>query len=158
MSQPHIIDGKAVAAAVLDEVRAETAALKARGITPGLAVVLVGEDPASKVYVGAKDRTCQELGLHSKKITLPAETTQAELIAVVQELNADPLIHGILVQSPPPKHIDLLIRARTSMAFIRKTSPSWCWKIPPVSSRARLRAACACSQRRVWKRMAPRRW
>jgi methylenetetrahydrofolate dehydrogenase (NADP+) / methenyltetrahydrofolate cyclohydrolase len=106
MSQPHIIDGKAVAAAVLDEVRAETAALKAKGITPGLAVVLVGEDPASKVYVGAKDRTCQELGLHSKKITLPAETTQAELIAVVQELNADPLIHGILVQSPPPKHID----------------------------------------------------
>lgn len=106
MSQPQIIDGKAVAAAVLDEVRAETAALKARGVTPGLAVVLVGEDPASKVYVGAKDRTCQELGLHSKKITLPAETTQAELIAVVQELNADPLIHGILVQSPPPKHID----------------------------------------------------
>lgn len=106
MSQPHIIDGKAVAASVLDEVRAETAALKAKGITPGLAVVLVGEDPASKVYVGAKDRTCQELGLHSKKITLPAETTQAELIAVVQELNADPLIHGILVQSPPPKHID----------------------------------------------------
>ncbi|OYV06621.1 MAG: bifunctional 5,10-methylene-tetrahydrofolate dehydrogenase/5,10-methylene-tetrahydrofolate cyclohydrolase [Verrucomicrobiales bacterium VVV1] len=106
MSHSNIIDGKAVAAAVLDEVRAETAALKAKGITPGLAVVLVGEDPASKVYVGAKDRTCQELGLHSKKITLPAETTQAELIAVVQELNADSSIHGILVQSPPPKHID----------------------------------------------------
>ncbi len=106
MSLPHIIDGKAVAAAVLNEVRAETAALKAKGVTPGLAVVLVGEDPASKVYVGAKDRTCLELGLHSRKITLPAETTQAELIAVVQELNADPLIHGILVQSPPPKHID----------------------------------------------------
>ncbi len=106
MSHSNIIDGKAVAAAVLDEVRAETAALKAKGITPGLAVVLVGEDPASKVYVGAKDRTCQELGLHSKKITLPAETTQDELIAVVKELNADPSIHGILVQSPPPKHID----------------------------------------------------
>jgi len=106
MSHSNIIDGKAVAVAVLDEVRAETAALKAKGITPGLAVVLVGEDPASKVYVGAKDRTCQELGLHSKKITLPAETTQEELIAVVKELNADPLIHGILVQSPPPKHID----------------------------------------------------
>lgn len=106
MSHSNIIDGKAVAAAVLDEVRAETAALKARGITPGLAVVLVGEDPASKVYVGAKDRTCQELGLHSKKITLPAETTQDELIAVVQQLNADASIHGILVQSPPPKHID----------------------------------------------------
>lgn len=106
MSHSNIIDGKAVAAAVLDEVRAETAALKAKGITPGLAVVLVGEDPASKVYVGAKDRTCQELGLHSRKITLPTETTQDELIAVVRELNADPLIHGILVQSPPPKHID----------------------------------------------------
>jgi methylenetetrahydrofolate dehydrogenase (NADP+) / methenyltetrahydrofolate cyclohydrolase len=106
MSHSHIIDGKAIAATVLDEVRAETAALKAKGITPGLAVVLVGEDPASKVYVGAKDRTCLELGLHSRKITLPAETTQAELIAVVQELNADPLIHGILVQSPPPRHID----------------------------------------------------
>ncbi|MEI7928229.1 MAG: tetrahydrofolate dehydrogenase/cyclohydrolase catalytic domain-containing protein, partial [Verrucomicrobiales bacterium] len=66
MSHSNIIDGKAVAVAVLDEVRAETAALKAKGITPGLAVVLVGEDPASKVYVGAKDRTCQELGLHSK--------------------------------------------------------------------------------------------
>ena len=106
MSHSNIIDGKAVAVAVLDEVRAETAALNAKGITPGLAVVLVGEDPASKVYVGAKDRTCQELGLYSRKITLPAETSQEELIAVVQELNADPLIHGILVQSPPPKHID----------------------------------------------------
>ena len=106
MSHSNIIDGKAVAVAVLDEVRAETAALNAKGITPGLAVVLVGEDPASKVYVGAKDRTCQDLGLYSRKITLPAETSQQELIAVVQELNADPLIHGILVQSPPPKHID----------------------------------------------------
>ena len=106
MSHSNIIDGKAVAVAVLDEVRAETAALNAKGITPGLAVVLVGEDPASKVYVGAKDRTCQELGLYSRKITLPAETSQEDLIAVVRELNADPLIHGILVQSPPPKHID----------------------------------------------------
>jgi len=106
MSDFKIIDGKAVAATVLDEVRAETAELKAKGITPGLAVVLVGEDPASKVYVGAKDRTCRELGLYSRKITLPAETTQEELLAVVRELNADPLIHGILVQSPPPKHID----------------------------------------------------
>lgn len=106
MSDFHIIDGKAVAATVLDEVRAETAELKAKGITPGLAVVLVGEDPASKVYVGAKDRTCRDLGLYSRKITLPATTTQEELLAVVQELNADPLIHGILVQSPPPKHIN----------------------------------------------------
>ncbi|BCU77388.1 bifunctional methylenetetrahydrofolate dehydrogenase/methenyltetrahydrofolate cyclohydrolase FolD [Luteolibacter sp. LG18] len=106
MSDFKIIDGKAVAATVLDEVRAETAELKAKGVTPGLAVVLVGEDPASKVYVGAKDRTCRDLGLYSRKITLPAETTQEELLAVVHELNADPLIHGILVQSPPPKHIN----------------------------------------------------
>jgi methylenetetrahydrofolate dehydrogenase (NADP+)/methenyltetrahydrofolate cyclohydrolase len=106
MSDFQIIDGKAVAATVLDEVRAETAELKAKGVTPGLAVVLVGEDPASKVYVGAKDRTCRDLGLYSRKITLPAETTQEELLAVVRELNADPQIHGILVQSPPPKHIN----------------------------------------------------
>lgn len=106
MSDFQIIDGKAVAATVLDEVRAETAELKAKGVTPGLAVVLVGEDPASKVYVGAKDRTCRDLGFHSRKITLPTETTQEELLTVVRELNADPQIHGILVQSPPPKHIN----------------------------------------------------
>ncbi len=101
-----IIDGKAVAASVLEECRAEVAALKAKGTRPGLAVVLVGDDPASHVYVGSKVRTCGELGLHSEKIVLPATATQEELIAVVRRLNADPAIHGILVQSPPPKHID----------------------------------------------------
>ncbi len=106
MSLPRIIDGKAVAAAVLDECREEAAVLVARGITPGLAVVLVGEDPASKVYVGSKVKTCAELGFHSRKIELPKETTQEELLRVVRDLNADPAIHGILVQSPPPKHID----------------------------------------------------
>ena len=106
MNTPRILDGKAVAAAVLDECRAEAEALKSQGVTPGLAVVLVGEDPASKVYVGSKVRTCGELGFHSEKITLPAETTQEELLEVVRRLNADPTIHGILVQSPPPKHID----------------------------------------------------
>ena len=106
MDTPRIIDGKAVAAAVLDECRAEAAALKERGITPGLAVVLVGSDPASKVYVGSKVRTCGELGFHSEKIELPAETTQDELLDVVRRLNNDPAIHGILVQSPPPAHID----------------------------------------------------
>jgi methylenetetrahydrofolate dehydrogenase (NADP+) / methenyltetrahydrofolate cyclohydrolase len=113
MPTPRIIDGKTVAAAVLDECRAEAAALTAMGVIPGLAVVLVGEDPASKVYVGSKVRTCGELGFHSRKIELPAETTQDELLAVVRGLNADPAIHGILVQSPPPKHIDeeAIIRA-----------------------------------------------
>ncbi len=101
-----IIDGKAVAAAVLEECRQEVEELKARGVTPGLAVVLVGEDPASQVYVGSKARTCGELGIHSEKIVLPAETTQKELMAVVERLNADPAIHGILVQSPPPPHIN----------------------------------------------------
>lgn len=106
MNTPRILDGKSVAAAVLDECRAEAAALKAAGITPGLAVVLVGDDPASQVYVGSKARTCAELGFHSRKIELPAATTQDELLEVVRQLNADPAIHGILVQSPPPKHID----------------------------------------------------
>lgn len=106
MSNPHIIDGKAVAAAVLEEVARETAELKTLGITPGLAVVLVGDDPASAVYVGSKVRTCAKLGLHSEKIVLPAETTQEQLLAVVHRLNADPAIHGILVQSPPPPHIN----------------------------------------------------
>jgi len=101
-----VIDGKAVAAKVIEECRAEVGELKAAGIEPGLAVVLVGEDPASKVYVGSKVRTCGELGLHSRKIELPAETRQEELLAVVAELNADPAIHGILVQSPPPPQID----------------------------------------------------
>ncbi len=113
MNTPQILDGKSVAAAVLDECRLETAELLAKGIKPGLAVVLVGSDPASQVYVGSKARTCAELGFHSLKIELPEETTQEELLQVVRDLNADPAIHGILVQSPPPKHIDeeAIIRA-----------------------------------------------
>ena len=113
MSTPRILDGKSIAAAVLEECRAETAELIAKGITPGLAVVLVGDDPASKVYVGSKARTCKELGFHSLQIELPASTTQEELLKVVQDLNNDPAVHGILVESPPPKHIDeeAIIRA-----------------------------------------------
>lgn len=101
-----MLDGKSVAAAVLDECRAEVEALKSRGTTPGLAVVLVGDDPASHVYVGSKVRTCGELGIFSRKIELPSSTTQEELLKVVHDLNADSAIHGILVQSPPPKHIN----------------------------------------------------
>jgi methylenetetrahydrofolate dehydrogenase (NADP+)/methenyltetrahydrofolate cyclohydrolase len=103
---PTLISGTAVAEKVLAECKAEIAAFKARGITPGLAVVLIGDDPASRAYVRSKDKKCKDLGLHSVKHELPASTTQAELIALVQQLNADPAIHGILVQSPPPKHID----------------------------------------------------
>ena len=100
------IDGIAVAAKVMEETRIRIAALAKRGITPGLAVVLVGDDPASRAYVRSKDRKAAELGLHSVKKELSADTTQAELLAVVAELNADPSIHGILVQSPPPPQID----------------------------------------------------
>jgi methylenetetrahydrofolate dehydrogenase (NADP+) / methenyltetrahydrofolate cyclohydrolase len=103
---PTLISGTAVAEKVLAECQAEIAAFKARGITPGLAVVLIGDDPASRAYVRSKDKKCKDLGLHSVKHELPATTTQAELIALVKQLNADPAIHGILVQSPPPKHID----------------------------------------------------
>jgi methylenetetrahydrofolate dehydrogenase (NADP+)/methenyltetrahydrofolate cyclohydrolase len=106
MDTPRILDGKTVAAAVLDECRAEAAILTAQGVVPGLAVVVVGDDPASKVYVGSKARTCAELGFHSLKIELPAATTQEELLEVVRKLNHDPAVHGILVQSPPPKHIN----------------------------------------------------
>jgi len=109
----QLIDGKAVAAAVLAECKEEIQALLQQGIQPGLAVVLVGEDPASQVYVGSKVKTCGELGMHSKKIVLPVATTQEELLAVVHELNQDLTIHGILVQSPPPAHIheEEIIRA-----------------------------------------------
>jgi methylenetetrahydrofolate dehydrogenase (NADP+)/methenyltetrahydrofolate cyclohydrolase len=105
MNLTKILDGKAVAAKVLEECRAEVAELAAVGIVPGLAVVLVGEDPASQVYVGSKVRTCGELGLHSRKIELPTSTTEQELLEVVRGLNRDPAIHGILVQSPPPPQI-----------------------------------------------------
>ncbi len=113
MNTPRILDGKSIAAAVLEECRAEAANLISQGIVPGLAVVLVGEDPASLVYVGSKVRTCADLGFHSRKIVLPTATTQEELLQVVRDLNADPAIHGILVQSPPPQHIDeeAIIRA-----------------------------------------------
>src|SRR5881394_1433433 len=100
------IDGRAIAEKVYVDLRGEIAALKSKGITPGLAVVLVGEDPASRAYVRSKDKMSRELGLHSVKLELPANTTQADLLGEVVELNRDPAIHGILVQSPPPKQID----------------------------------------------------
>ena len=103
---PHLIEGRAIAEKVYADLRGEIAALKATGRTPGLAVVLVGDNPASRAYVRSKDKMCRDLGLHSVKLELPAETTQTELLARVEELNRDPAIHGILVQSPPPRQID----------------------------------------------------
>ena len=101
-----LIDGRAIAERVYAELRDEIASLKSRGATPGLAVVLVGDDPASRAYVRAKDKMCRELGLHSVKLELPATTTQEELLARVNALNRDEKIDGILVQSPPPPQID----------------------------------------------------
>src|SRR5437588_5744128 len=102
----NLIDGRAVAEKVYVALRGEIAALKAKGVTPGLAVVLVGDDPASRAYVRSKDKMSRELGLHSVKLELPVSTSQSELLARVEELNRDPQVHGILVQSPPPKQID----------------------------------------------------
>jgi methylenetetrahydrofolate dehydrogenase (NADP+) / methenyltetrahydrofolate cyclohydrolase len=101
-----IIDGKAVAEKVINECKNEITILKARGITPGLAVVLIGDDPASKVYVGSKARKCEELGIYSLKIEMPADATQEQVMQVVEDLNGNAMIDGILVQSPPPAHID----------------------------------------------------
>jgi methylenetetrahydrofolate dehydrogenase (NADP+)/methenyltetrahydrofolate cyclohydrolase len=101
-----LIDGRAIAEKVYVDLRREIAELKSRGLTPGLAVVLVGDNPASRAYVRSKDKMSRELGLHSVKLELPATTIQSELLARVHELNRDPAIHGILVQSPPPPQID----------------------------------------------------
>ena len=102
----RLIEGRPVAEKVYAELRGEIAELKKSGRTPGLAVVLVGDHPASRAYVRSKDKMCRDLGLHSVKLELPADTTQTELLKRVHELNGDPAIHGILVQSPPPKQID----------------------------------------------------
>ncbi len=106
MSNTILINGKEVAEKIREKLKAEVAELTAQGRTPGLAVVLVGEDPASQVYVGSKVKACAELGIYSQKWALPAETTQEELVKLIHQLNEDPRIHGILVQSPPPPHID----------------------------------------------------
>ena len=102
----QIIDGKQVAADMRAELKEKVAKLKDKGVTPGLAVVLVGEDPASKSYVTAKERACEEIGIFSDDNRLPAETTEEDLLALIDKLNTDPKINGILVQLPLPKHID----------------------------------------------------
>ncbi|MBP1853149.1 bifunctional methylenetetrahydrofolate dehydrogenase/methenyltetrahydrofolate cyclohydrolase FolD [Rhizobium halophytocola] len=103
----RVIDGKAVAATVIDKVKASSADLQAAaGVKPGLAVIIVGDDPASHAYVGAKGRMAKECGFTSVQHTLPADTGQAELMALVATLNEDAAIHGILVQLPLPGHLD----------------------------------------------------
>jgi methylenetetrahydrofolate dehydrogenase (NADP+)/methenyltetrahydrofolate cyclohydrolase len=101
-----IIDGKQIAAQMREELKQKVAQLKTKGITPGLAVILVGEDPASKSYVTAKEKACEEIGMYSSDNRLPASTGQTEVMALIEELNHDPKIHGILVQLPLPKQIN----------------------------------------------------
>ena len=100
-----LIDGRAIARQLLNELAGRITALKHRGIQPGLAFVRVGEDPASKVYVGRKEKTCAELGIYSETHALLEKTSQAELLGLLQRLNADQRLHGILVQAPLPGHI-----------------------------------------------------
>jgi methylenetetrahydrofolate dehydrogenase (NADP+)/methenyltetrahydrofolate cyclohydrolase len=102
----QLISGKVISAAVKERIAAEVEALKSQGVTPGLAVIIVGTDPASQVYVGSKERTCIELGMYSEKYELPENTTNEELLALVEKLNKDDKIHGILCQLPLPRHLD----------------------------------------------------
>jgi methylenetetrahydrofolate dehydrogenase (NADP+)/methenyltetrahydrofolate cyclohydrolase len=101
-----VLDGKALAQKVKSQLKAEVEQLKAKGINPGLAVILVGENPASQIYVRLKCQDCDQLGIHSEQYTLPEETTEEELLALIDKLNHDDNIHGILVQLPVPKHIN----------------------------------------------------
>lgn len=102
----NLIDGRAIAQQIHTETAQRVAALKARGVTPGLVFIRVGEDPASQVYVGMKEKKSAELGLRSVTRVLPEATTQAELLMLLDQLNADPQWHGILVQAPLPRHMD----------------------------------------------------
>jgi methylenetetrahydrofolate dehydrogenase (NADP+)/methenyltetrahydrofolate cyclohydrolase len=103
-----IIDGKAMAAEIRGEVAARARALADRGITPGLAAVLVGEDEPSRIYVGAKQKACAEVGIHSERHELSGDTPEGELLGLIHRLNEDPAVHGILVQLPLPGHISVL--------------------------------------------------
>ncbi|MGH8712139.1 MAG: tetrahydrofolate dehydrogenase/cyclohydrolase catalytic domain-containing protein, partial [Burkholderiales bacterium] len=100
-----IIDGNAIAKEVRAQWKERAERLKAKGVVPGLAVIIVGDNPASQVYVRNKVRACAEAGLYSEKIELPANVSEAVLIRKIEELNANPAIHGILVQLPLPEHI-----------------------------------------------------
>ena len=104
--EAQLIDGTAIGKTMRAELAGEIEVLRKKGVTPGLAVVLVGENPASQVYVRMKGKACEEAGMHSETIRLPADTSEVDLLTVVDRLNADPKIHGMLVQLPLPKHIN----------------------------------------------------
>jgi len=113
----RLLDGVALGKTIRAEVAAEAAALTAQGFRPGLAVILVGDDPASHFYVASKGKACEEAGIHSVTHRLPAETAEADLLALVDQINADPALHGLLVQMPLPKHIN-------SAKVLQRVSPA----------------------------------
>ena len=112
----NIIDGKAIAAQIRESLKTRITALKQKGISPGLSVVLVGDDPASATYVRSKERACEELGIFSIVHRLGSDTTQEQLVSLVHALNADKRLHGILIQSPLPEHLD-------ELALLREVDP-----------------------------------
>ncbi|MBE7039682.1 MAG: bifunctional methylenetetrahydrofolate dehydrogenase/methenyltetrahydrofolate cyclohydrolase FolD [Ruminococcaceae bacterium] len=106
MTKAKILDGKMVSQRIKDELKAEVSEMKAKGITPGLAVIIVGDDPASRVYVNSKKKACAEIGIYSEEYALSGETSQQELLELIEKLNKKDDISGILCQLPLPKHID----------------------------------------------------
>jgi len=112
----NVVDGRAIAAQIQQELAVRVAALKQRGIVPGLAFVRVGEDPASKVYVGRKEKACAELGIVSETHILPEKTSEEDLLALIGKLNSAAHLHGILVQAPLPKQI------RESVVFFHRAA------------------------------------
>ena len=116
MSVGNLIDGRAISAQILGELSARVSALKSRGVQPGLAFVRVGEDPASKVYVGRKEKACADLGMFSQTHVLPETATETELLALIAKLNSDSRVHGILVQTPVPKQIRESVVSSTILA------------------------------------------
>ena len=108
----EILDGKKMSESLRKELAERVVRLKEKGVTPGLAVILAGNDPASEIYVRNKGKGCEEIGMYSRTINLPEDTTQEALENEIDKLNADPAIHGILVQLPLPKHLDAGHEAR----------------------------------------------
>ena len=106
MTMAKILSGKTVSQRIKDELREEVKELNQKGIFPGLAVIIVGDDPASRVYVNSKKKACEEIGIYSEEYALPAQTSQEHLLGLIEKLNAEPKINGILVQLPLPSHID----------------------------------------------------
>ena len=153
------IDGKAVSAKVRAEVAQEVAALKERGVTPGLAVVIVGDDPASRIYVNNKKKACQATGIHSEEYALPATTTQEELMELIEKLNNKKDINGILVQSPLPNGLDeeAVVEAIVPEKDVDAFHPSNVGRIMIGNFHfcpARRRASSNCSVRRILRSRA----